>query len=91
MTSAYFNGKMGLMFMYISSSIVAWKVLMDLYYNVPSTEWDRGSKEWPSACFLIISYSNRHLCPLQILSNTLEICLSIMELQWPEFLITSTF
>ena len=38
-----------------------------------------------------ISYSNRNLCPLQILSYALGISLSIMELQWPEFLITCAF
>ena len=41
--------------------------------------------------FKIISYSNRNLCPLQILSYALEISLSIMELQWPECLIRHTF
>ena len=41
--------------------------------------------------FLTISYSNRNLCPLQILSYTLEISQSIMKLLWPEFLITRTF
>ena len=40
--------------------------------------------------FQIISYSKRHLCPLQLLSYAREICLSIMELQGPEFLITRT-
>ena len=35
--------------------------------------------------------SKRHLCPLQLLSYTLEISLSIMELQWPEFLIMHSF
>ena len=38
--------------------------------------------------FQIISYSKRHLCPLQLLSYALEISL---ELQGPEFLITRTF
>ena len=41
--------------------------------------------------FQIISFSKRHLCPLQLLSYALEISLSIMELQGPEFLITRTF
>ena len=43
--------------------------------------------------FSIISFSNykRHLCPLQLLSYALEISLSIMELQWPEFVIVCTF
>ena len=40
--------------------------------------------------FQIISYSKGHLCPLQILSYALEIRLSIMEIQWPEFLIMHT-
>ena len=39
----------------------------------------------------IISYSKRHLYPLQLLSYALEISLPIMDLQWPEFLITRTF
>ena len=43
-------------------------------------------KKEPSA-FLksiqVILYSEGHLCPLQLLS--LEITLSIIELQWPEF------
>ena len=41
--------------------------------------------------FQNISYSERHLCPLQLLSYTLEISLSIMGLQGPEFLITRTY
>ena len=41
--------------------------------------------------FQTISYYNRHLCPLQIYSFTPEISLSIIELQWPEFLIMHTF
>ena len=41
--------------------------------------------------FQTISYYNRHLCPLQIYSFTPEISLSIIELQWPEFLITRTY
>ena len=41
--------------------------------------------------FQIIVFSKRHLCPLQLLSYALEISLSIMELQWPGFLITHTF
>ena len=53
--------------------------------------WGQGSEKGPSACFLIISYSKRHLCPLQFLSYALEISLSIMELQGPEFLIARTF
>ena len=53
--------------------------------------WDHGSEKGPSTCFQIISVSKRHLCPLQLLSYTLEIGLSIMELQWPEILITRTF
>ena len=40
--------------------------------------------------FQIISISMRHLCPLHLLSNALKISLSIMELQWPEFVITGT-
>ena len=40
--------------------------------------------------FQVISFSMGHLCPLQRLSHALEISLSIMELQWPEFLITPT-
>ena len=51
-------------------------------------KWDRGSEKRPSTCFQIISYSKRYLCPLQLLSYALKISLSIMELQWPEFLIT---
>ena len=35
--------------------------------------------------FQVISYSKRHLCPLQLLSYALEISLSIMGLQGPEF------
>ena len=35
--------------------------------------------------FQIISYSKRQLCPLQLLSYALEISLSIMELQGPQF------
>ena len=38
--------------------------------------------------FQIISSSKRHLCPLQLVSYALEMSLSIMELQGPEFLIT---
>ena len=41
--------------------------------------------------FQTISYSIRHLCPLQLLCYALEISLFIMELQGPEFLITRTF
>ena len=37
------------------------------------------------------SFSKSHLCPLQLLFYALEISLSIMELQGPEFLITRTF
>ena len=57
--------------------------------------WDRGSEKGPSAyifsSFQVISYSKRHLCPLQLLSYALKISLSIMGLQGPEFLITRTF
>ena len=35
--------------------------------------------------------SKRYLCPLHLLSYTLEIDLFIMELQWPEYLIKRTF
>ena len=41
--------------------------------------------------FQITACSKRHLCPLQLLSYALEISLSIMELQGPEFFITHTF
>ena len=40
--------------------------------------------------FQIISYSKRHLCPLQLPSYALEISLSFMELWGPEFIITHT-
>ena len=54
--------------------------------------WDRGSEKGPSTYFFKFSnYSKGHLCPLQLLSYALEISPSIMELQWPEFLITRTF
>ena len=39
-----------------------------------------------SAYFFKFSNPKKHLCPLQLLSYALEIRLSIMELQWPEFL-----
>ena len=51
--------------------------------------WDRGSEKGPStyfSSFQNISYSKRHLCPLQLLSYALEISMSIMVLQWPEYL-----
>ena len=52
--------------------------------------WGQGAKRdlvHIFSSFQIISYSKRHLYPLQLLSYALEISLSIMELQWPEFLI----
>ena len=41
--------------------------------------------------FQITLYSKRYLGPLQIISYTLEIGLSIITLLWPEFLIMRTF
>ena len=41
-----------------------------------------------SHIFHNISYSNRNISPLQILSYVLEISVSIMKLQLPEFLMT---
>ena len=41
--------------------------------------------------FQINELSKRHLCLLQLLSHALEFSLFIMELQWPEFVITRHF
>ena len=41
--------------------------------------------------FQSISFSKRHLCPLQLFSYALLISLSITELQWPEFVIMRMF
>ena len=61
--------------------------------------WDRGSKKGPNAYFFkfevlkLFDALKRHLhvCALRLLSYATEISLSIMEVQWPEFLITRKF
>ena len=64
------------------------------YYYIKLYTWGRGSEKGPIAyiisSFQIISYSKRHLYPLQILFYALEISLSRMELQGSDFLITRT-
>ena len=45
----------------------------------------------PFSSFQIIRHSKRYLGPLQLISYALEIGLSIIKLQWPEFLIMHTF
>ena len=57
-------------------------------YEIVSTK--RGLTHAFSS-FQITLYSKRYLGPLQIISYTLEIGLSIITLLWPEFLIMRTF
>ena len=54
--------------------------------------WDRGSEKGPCAYFFkFSSHSYSPMSDLQLLSYALEIRLSIMELQWPEFFITRIY
>ena len=69
--------------LFITSNPQVWreKLFTDAYVEINGIE----------AVSLYISNCKRNLCHLQILSDALEVSLSIMELQCPEILITRTF
>ena len=53
--------------------------------------WDHIREKGPNTFFFKFQISKRHLGSLQFISCALKIGLSIMELQWSEFLIMCTF
>ena len=62
-------------------------VIYNIYIYIYGIEAVKRDLAHIFSSFQIISFSERHLCPLQLLPYALEISLSIMELQGPEFFI----